>query len=33
MSAKDIIIQNAMINSYSRSVKSLAVAGARRPRF
>lgn len=27
MSAKDIIIQNAMINSYSRSVKSLAVAG------
>ena len=26
-SAKDIIIQNAMINSYSRSVKSLAVAG------
>ena len=27
MSAKDIIIQNAMINSYSRSIKSLAVAG------
>ena len=27
MSAKDIIIQNALINSYSRSVKSLAVAG------
>ena len=27
MSAKNIIIQNAMINSYSRSVKSLAVAG------
>ena len=27
MSAKEIIIQNAMINSYSRSVKSLAVAG------
>ena len=27
MSAKDIIVQNAMINSYSRSVKSLAVAG------
>ena len=27
MSAKDIIIQNAMINSYSRSVRSLAVAG------
>ena len=26
-SAKNIIIQNAMINSYSRSVKSLAVAG------
>ena len=26
MSAKDIIIQNAMINSYSKSVKSLAVA-------
>ena len=26
MSAKDIIIQNAMINSYSRSVRSLAVA-------
>ncbi len=27
MSAKDIIIQNALINSYSRSIKSLAVAG------
>ena len=27
MSAKKIIIQNAMINSYSRSVRSLAVAG------
>ena len=27
MSAKNIIIQNALINSYSRSVKSLAVAG------
>lgn len=27
MSAKDIIIQNAVINSWSRSVKSLAVAG------
>ena len=27
MSAKDIIIQNAMINSYSHSIKSLAVAG------
>ena len=27
MSAKDIIIQNAAINSYSRSIKSLAVAG------
>ena len=27
MSAKDIIIQNAVINSYSRSVRSLAVAG------
>ena len=27
MSAKEIIIQNAMINSYSRSVRSLAVAG------
>ncbi len=27
MSAKDIIIQNAAINSYSRSVKSLAAAG------
>ena len=27
MSAKEIIIQNALINSYSRSVKSLAVAG------
>ncbi len=26
-SAKDIIIQNAVINSYSRSVRSLAVAG------
>ena len=26
-SAKDIIIQNALINSYSRSVRSLAVAG------
>lgn len=27
MSAKEIIIQNALINSYSRSVRSLAVAG------
>jgi len=27
MSAKNIIIQNAMINSYSHSIKSLAVAG------
>ena len=27
VSAKEIIIQNALINSYSRSVKSLAVAG------